>query len=119
MGPDVPPIENCCDKEPYAFFGLAAYYAQVLEHSALNLALVLRLPELNLVSKSLFDELYAELTRKTFGHLLKAAQAVAPISDADQRTLDEALELRNILTHHYFREHAEDFVSETGRGEMK
>ena len=50
---------------------------------------------------------------------MKAARAVVQISDADQRILDEALELRNILTHHYFREHAEDFVSEKGRGEMK
>lgn len=119
MDPDIPPVENCCDKEPFAFFGLASYWAQVLEHSALNLALVLRLPALELVSKSLFDELYAELTRRTFGHLVKAAQRVVAISDEDRRVLDEALDLRNILTHHYFREHAEDFVSEKGRGEMK
>ena len=116
---NIPEIDNCCDKEPYAFFGLAAYWAQTLESGALNLAIVLRLPDVNLVTQDLFEELYSELTRKTLGQLLSQAKKAIDISEANIKYLDEALELRNILTHHYFREHAEDFVSEVGRQEMK
>lgn len=116
---DIPEIDNCCDKETYAFYGLAAYLAQVLETGALNLAIVLKLPSVNLVTKDLFDEIYRDLTRKTFGQLLKQAKKLINISEEDRKFLDEALELRNMLVHHYFREHAEDFVSEVGRKEMK
>lgn len=119
MNYDLPEIDNCCDKEAYAFFGLAAYWAQVLEHSALNLAIVLRLPDVALVSQELFDDLYDSLGRKTFGQLLKAAKRATSLSDQDQRFLEETLELRNILMHRYFRERAEDFVSSVGQKEMK
>ena len=44
MSIETPEIDDCCEKEIYAFFGLAAYWAQILEHSALNLAIVLNLP---------------------------------------------------------------------------
>jgi len=116
---DIPEIDNCCDKETYAFYGLAAYWAQVLESGALNLAIVLKLPDVNLVTQELFEELYANLTRRTLGQLLNQARNVIDIAEADQKYLDEALELRNLLVHHYFRNHAEDFVSEVGRTDMK
>jgi hypothetical protein len=73
--PEIPEIDNCCDKEPFAFFGLTAYYAQVLEEAALNLAVVLRLPEVNLISQELFLGLYDSLGRRTFGQLLKVAKS--------------------------------------------
>lgn len=117
--PEIPEIDNCCDKETYAFFGLAAYWAQVLENGALNLAIVLKLPEIDLVTEKLFDELYYSLTKKTFGQLLNQAKKLIAISNEDQKFLDESLELRNILLHHFFRSHAEDFISEVGRYEMK
>ena len=119
MNPEIPEIDNCCDKETYAFFGLAAYWGQVLEHSALNLAIVLQLPAVNLVSQELFEELYTTLTRKTFGQLLKASKTVIQVSMDDEEYLGEVLELRNFLIHDYFRENADNFLSEAGRAEMK
>jgi len=118
MSTDVPEIDGCCEKEIYAFFGFAAYWAQLLEHSALNLAIVLNLPALDQVSQELFEDLYGDLTKKTFGHLLKSSKKVVTLTEEDEIFLNEALELRNILTHHFFREHAEDLVSEVGRREM-
>ena len=116
--PEIPEIDNCCDKEPFAFFGLAAYYAQVLEEAALNLAVVLQLPEVDLISQELFESLYESLGRRTFGQLLKAARSSLDLSDDDADFLGKTLELRNMLVHRYFRERAEDFISETGRREM-
>ena len=116
---EIPKIDNCCDKEPFAFFGLTAYYAQVLEEAALNLAVVLRLPEVNLITQELFLALYESLGRKTFGHLLKVARSELNLSKEDADFLRATLELRNMLVHRYFRERAEDFISEVGRQEMK
>lgn len=117
--PEIPEIDNCCDKEPFAFFGLTVYYAQVLEEAALNLAVVLRLPEVNLVSQELFLDLYDSLGRRTFGRLLKVAKSELSLSEEDADFLSKTLELRNMLVHRYFRERAEDSISEVGRQEMK
>lgn len=116
---EIPEIDDCCEKETYAFFGLAAYWAQVLEHSALNLAIVLKLPVADQMSQEIFNDLYGCLTKQTFGQLLKASKNTLQLSESDEEYLIEALELRNILTHHYFREHAENLVSEVGRREIK
>jgi len=119
LSPEIPEIDDCCDKELYAFYGLAAYWSQVLEHSAIILALILKLPEVNLVDQELFDELFKSLTKKTFGRLLTISKGVLELTEEDERFLNETLELRNILVHHYFREHAEDLISEVGRRAMK
>lgn len=118
MEGEIPPIESSCEKEVYAFFGLAAYCAQVFEHAALNLALVLRLPGIDAVSQDLFDDLYASLEKHTLGRLFRAAKVKVDISESDLNHIEEAVELRNILVHHFFKTHAEDFVSELGRLEM-
>lgn len=115
----IPAIDDCCDKETYAFFGLAAYLAQVLEHSALNLAIVLKLPGVDLYSSDLFEELYEDMSKKTFGRLLNATKSLIEISDEKIEILFDALETRNFLIHEYFRENAENFVSEIGKREMK
>lgn len=119
MSLEIPEIDNCCEKEIYAFFGLAVYWAQILEHSALNLAIVLNLPGASHMSQEVFDDIYSTLTKKTFGQLLKSTKGTLNISETDESFLSEALELRNILIHHYFREHAENLVSATGRQEIK
>ena len=118
MSLEIPKIDNCCDKETYAFYGLAAYAAQVLEHSALNIAVALKLPEVNLVTQGLFDEIFENFGRKTFGQLLNIVKPHILISESEEIYLKESLELRNILIHHFFREHAENFISASGRIEM-
>ena len=119
MDAPIPEIDNCCEKERFAFFGLAVYSAQVMEHGALNLAAVLRLPQVNLVSEELFDEFFESLSRRTFGQLLKAAKDVISLSPDQEIILNDALDLRNMLIHRYFSERYEDFVSVSGKNEMK
>ena len=116
---DVPPIDDCCEKEVFAFFGLVAYSAQVLEHAALNLALVLRLPSVDQITKEDFDKLYQHFSRKTFGGLISAARGVVEVTERQEKVLKDAVDLRNYITHHYFRDRAEDFVSVAGQREMK
>lgn len=115
MNSEVPDIENCCVKEAYAFFGLAAYCAQVLEHGAIHLAYAASLPDVHLVTPALHDELNNSLARKTFGQLLVACRKAVEIPDDTLDKLLEALELRNMLTHRYFRERADKFMSDGGR----
>jgi len=115
----IPAIENCCDKEAYAFAGLAFYWASVLEHGALNLAVVLALPEVNVLTQNEFEAIFEDLSRKTLGQLLKTAREVIKLSARDEEIIQRALSTRNELIHSFFRSHAEDFVSEQGRHEMK
>ncbi len=119
MNSEIPEIDNCCEKEIYAFFGLASYSAQVIEAGVINLAVVLRVPEVNVITRDQFDELYNSLGKRTFGQLLKIAKPLIELSDTEERILDEALELRNMLIHRYFSERAEEFMSRAGQNDMK
>jgi hypothetical protein len=112
---EVPVPEDYSQKEMYAFFGLTAYWAQVAEYAALNLAVVLKLPEVRAVDQRLFEDVFNGLSKKTLGQLLKAARKSIEIDSKTETLLEEALELRNILTHEFFRAHAENIVSEAGR----
>ena len=116
---EVPSIDGCCVKEVYAFFGLVAYSAQVLENGALNLAIVLRLPRVDQITKKDFDDLYQQLTQRTLGSLISAAKKVIEIPEDQENILKEAVTLRNYVTHHYFRDRADDFVSASGQEQMK
>jgi hypothetical protein len=118
MNPDIPEIDSCCEKEAYAFFGLASYLAQVLERSAINFALVLQLPEVNLVTRELYESINEALEKKTFGQLLKSCQKEYEIPETSKKVIFEALDLRNELTHRFFYKHSENFISEKGRVEM-
>ena len=71
------------------------------------------------VSQELFWDLYDSLGQRTFGRLLKVAKSELSLSEEDADFLSKTLELRNMLVHRYFRERAEDFISEVGRQEMK
>ncbi len=116
--PEIPESENCCAKEPYAFYGLTSYAAQLMEHSALNVVLALKLPEVGLCTVQVFDEISVNLEKRTFGQLLGACKKEIDLSDEELELLNEALNLRNYVTHHFFRAHATNFVSEAGQKEM-
>jgi hypothetical protein len=60
---EVPVPEDYSQKEMYAFFGLTAYWAQVAEYAALNLAVVLKLPEVRAVDQRLFEDVFNGLSK--------------------------------------------------------
>ena len=113
--PDVPIPEKYDVKEVYAFFGLAAYMAQVLERGVIIFSVALRIGSVPNVTRDLVDELYENFEEKTLGQLLKIAKSASLINNELYEELYNSLKLRNRLIHSYFYEHAEDFMSEQGR----
>jgi hypothetical protein len=114
-----PPVPDYNDpKELYAFFGLAFYKANVLEHGVLNLAVAL-LAQGNLgITVAEVNQLYESFDEKTFGQIIKVAKQRYSFPDTFTTDLDLALKYRNRLAHHFFREHDVDHMSPAGRKKM-
>ena len=117
--PLVPPQPEYDDpKELYAFFGLAFYKANVLEHGVMNLAVAL-MAEGNLgITVDDVNHLYESFETKTFGQVVRVAKERYKFSDEFSRDLDKALEYRNHLAHGFFREHDIDHMGASGRRKM-
>jgi len=115
---DIPESDGYDPKEVFAFFGLTAYNAQVLEKGLVNLALGLHLSGRLPIKHPTFDELLSYLDHKTLGQILRLARQVVDIPATLEQQLQLALKQRNHLSHHFFAVHFEDFISEAGRREM-
>lgn len=112
-------------KEVYARFGLAVFMSQCLEHQLANSLLMLDLiPNNRAKAKSIqqweetFDTFIESQFQKTLGKLIRSLQAVAPVQPELEGLLIKALERRNFLAHHYFRERAMEFMTNDGRVSM-
>lgn len=103
-------------KEVYAFFGLAFYKANVLEHGVLNLAVAL-LWQGNLGVDDV-NRLYESFDTKTFGHILRVAKERYTFSIEFSQELDQALAHRNHLAHGFFKKHDINLMSKSGRKAM-
>lgn len=116
--PDVLDPHSDQAREVYARFGLAVYFAQVLEHALVTFLVVSRSLGLAFTTVAERDAFEADLFGSTMGQQLQLALAEAPIADADTDRLKTALRTRNFLVHNYFRERVTDMVSESGRNRM-
>ena len=111
-------------KTVYAHFGLAIYASQVLEHGLANAILVLDLvPRAASVATpetwpDQVDSFYEGQFRKTLGQLIGGMTKLTSVPSELEGHLARALDRRNWLSHHYFRERAQDFLSERGRDKM-
>ena len=106
IGPDIPTPDYDDPKEMYAFFGLAAFCAGLLEQSLLNLYAAARAAQLVPVQDVQTAELFDEADSKTLGRLFAGVKERLRVKDSTRRTLEEAARRRNYLIHHFFREHA-------------
>jgi hypothetical protein len=117
--------EDLHHKEVYAYFGLAIYQAQVLEHGIVN-ALVYcdlipskaKIVKSNEEWTSLFDVFMDGHFEKTLGRLIKTLKSAFPVTPELEANLEESLKLRNWLAHHYFKDRVHLFLSAEGRDEM-
>lgn len=117
--------ENEDVKEVYARFGLAVYYAQVLEHGLVNALVILGLiPSRRHLARSR-DEWGAEVDafmdrhfEVTMGRMMKNLRDVAQVRPDLESLLSDALKKRNWLVHDFFRERATEFMSSAGREQM-
>jgi hypothetical protein len=105
-------------RDVYAHYGLAMYLAQTLEHGIVNALVILRLPEKDKYTRQDIDEFMEGRFQKTLGALLKHLKSEVELPSDLEPTLTEALNRRNYLAHHYFREKAECFVTRSGRDQM-
>ncbi len=102
-------------REVYARYGLAMYFAQVVEHAIVNLMIALRLPEREALTQRDIDQFMDEAFAMTFGRLLKELRRTGQPTHFVQRDLDQARDMRNWLAHRYFRDRAVQFMSPAGR----
>ena len=116
--PDVPPADSSETKEVFAFFGLCAYHAQVLEQGLLNLVVPLRLRGLTGLCPEDIEQTYVDNERRTLGQLIRDARQRVEIPERVAEALTEALRKRNYVAHSFFAQHSIDFMSEPGRREM-
>jgi hypothetical protein len=111
-------------KTVYAHFGLAMYLAQVLEHGLANSMLIFELVPVagKLATPDTWsdkvDLFYETQFRRTLGQLIQRLKAVTEVPGGLEESLARALEKRNWLAHHYFRERAEECMSTQGRERM-
>jgi hypothetical protein len=112
-------------KEVYAQFGLAVYYAQVLEHALVNALVYLDLiPSLARRARTRaewekeFDSFLNRHFETTLGKMIRNLSSVTAVPSNLEAMLREALAKRNWLAHEYFRERAEQFMSMRGREKM-
>jgi len=114
---EIPEPDNYDPKEVYAFFGLASYFAQVLEKGLMIMIIAFRCKGLR-ITRSEFDALYTEHNKKTLGQLLNRARKSVSIPNDIGALLDEALLKRNWLMHHHFADRSAQFNTEIGRAQM-
>jgi hypothetical protein len=117
--------EDLHHKEVYAYFGLAIYQAQVLEHGIVNALVYCDLiPNKAKTVKSkeewaaLFDTFMDGHFEKTLGKMIRTLKTTFPITAELESTLAESLKLRNFLAHHYFKDRIHLFLSHEGREQM-
>ncbi len=101
-------------RDTYAHYGLAMYQAQVLEHGIVNAMVYARMPERNRITRADIDAFMGRQFEKTLGALLRELAKYVVVPAELATTLVEALRLRNYLAHDYFRERAEQFMTDAG-----
>jgi hypothetical protein len=112
-------------KTVYAKFGLALYLAQVLEHGLANALMCAELlprragePVPRKQWEAEFDAFMDQQFEQTLGRLIRDLSSATSVPTDLEGLLTDALKTRNFLTHHYFRERAESFMSRDGREKM-
>lgn len=112
-------------KAVYAYFGLAIYFSQVLEHGLVNALVFLDLlprragrpvPKEEWFKE--FDSFMDQHFETTLGKMIRSLKSVISVPDELESLLAAALKKRNFLAHHYFKERAAEFMTRTGRDEM-
>lgn len=94
------------------------YFAQVLEHSIVNLVVWSGVRDGRYRVYEETEAANVELFRQTMGSIKKTLLSCRPNITHLDDLLIRALRLRNFLAHQYFRQRAAAFLTEDGRNEM-
>lgn len=102
-------------KEVYAYFGLAIYYSQVLEHQLLNMLLLANTINEEITVNKDYEKCFYSISNKTLGKLIKHINKYYCLRLIDRKKLESLLKRRNYLAHHYFKDNIGLFATESGR----
>ena len=105
-------------REMYARYGLAMYFAQVVEAGIKNALILAQFSSQNFATLDDFDESWALNFKVTMGKLLQRFEPFLGDDNALGEDLELALAMRNQLAHHFFWDHAADAVTVEGRDRM-
>jgi hypothetical protein len=109
-------LESDQIREVYASFGLAFYFAQILEQTVAMLLATLFGPGEDWLKEHGIGDLLDQNFRTTFGRLAK--QLEGRVSPDLIKAIGKTVEDRNKLAHHYFWDHAVEFTKTDGRTAM-
>ena len=112
-------------KAVYAHFGLAVYFSQVLEHGLVNALVFIDLlprkagrPVAKQEWFKEFDAFMDQHFETTLGKMIRSLKNVISIPHDLESLLAEALNKRNFLAHHYFKDRSTEFMTKLGRDKM-
>lgn len=118
MGHCVPPIprpDYDDPKEPYALYGLAAYYAQCFEQSLILILVILKAMGVSQMKEANYDDVLTALDKGTMGALIRDLKKVSKVGTRLEVVMRELLTKRNYLMHSFFQKNSEKLLSEQGR----
>ena len=111
--PDTPPYS---EPAVLTWFGAAAAAAQAFETSLATFTIVMRLSEVSgLVPYDLAGNPFQSVEKKTLGQVLSQARRLVSFHESLDESLQEAVNTRNHLFHHFFAANGSKMESETGR----
>jgi hypothetical protein len=104
-------------RDVYCHFGAAAARASEFEMVLTNILLLNAKRSGKVTTVEDFDALDAKLreSKKTLGNLLKEVKLGTTLPGRTLGALGQALDCRNYLIHHFFRDKAFEFETEEGR----
>ncbi|WP_298019459.1 hypothetical protein [uncultured Parasphingopyxis sp.] len=111
-------------KEVYARFGVAIYFAQVLEHGIVNALTVFEfIPRASDFSSEEewtleYDNFVEGEFQNTLGKLVRKMNEHSIMDEQLRDKFSQAVQRRNALAHRFFGDSAEDFLSTAGRAKM-
>ncbi len=105
-------------KEVYSQAGLALYFAQCFEMALANFLFIYHRATNKRVTVEELLAIESSNAKKTLGALLKKTKGLCSFDQDALNHLDQALEHRNRLSHHFFKDHGESLLSRQGREQM-
>ncbi len=101
-------------KDVFAWYGGAAYAAQLFEQELIILLILTARLENRALPSNTIEDLDEWLSKKTLGGLLRELKKKFTLAPDFERLLNEYLEKRNFLAHRFFVDHATDLLSRSG-----
>jgi hypothetical protein len=112
--PDNPPYS---ESAVFTWFGVAAAAAQTFETSLATFTIIMHLSEIpGRIPSNLTENPFKSLEKKTMGRVLSQAREIISFHKSLDESLQEAVNTRNYLFHHFFPSNSSKMESEVGRG---